>query len=281
MSNINNRSDINNRNNKTKDEKKFSKEKRKRKINDISWGLVKTLTDLVLLQLFLASSMIFKSRYSQKGIKELFDESQDIDWRQIRQTLTYLKKEGIVSYTRSRVLEPRITNLGIKRLRKILPVYDIDRPWDKKVYLITYDISEEQRQKRDLLREGLETIGCGKLQDSVWITCYNPQKLVAEFIRKHNIEGSVIVSVIGKDGSIGREDLKDLISRVYKLNQLNDKYRDFIDKIKQDIINNSNVGFAYLSILQDDPQLPFELLPDDWLGEKAYFIYRKLVKQIK
>ncbi|MBU1327173.1 hypothetical protein KKB64_04890 [Patescibacteria group bacterium] len=32
----------------------------------------------------------------------------------------------------------------------------------------------------------------------------------------------------------------------------------------------------YLSILRDDPQLPFQLLPDNWLGLKAYQLYRKI-----
>jgi len=263
---------------KKKAKKKFEKEQLKRKINDVSWGIAKNLTDFTLFFLFLSSSMAFRGKYAQKGVKDLFESSQDIDWEKIRKVLTKLKKEGIVSYTRSRVIEPEITNLGIKRLKKSLPSYDLKRPWDKKVYLITYDIPETERKGRDFLRDFLIDIGCGMLQASVWLTPYSPKKLVSAFVKQRKIKGSIIVSDIGKDGSIGKEDLRELLSKVYELEKLNEKYREFLENINNGKIKKSHLGFAYLSILKDDPQIPFELLSDGWLGEKAYFIYRKFME---
>jgi phenylacetic acid degradation operon negative regulatory protein len=258
-------------------EKKFEKEQLKRKFTNISWGIAKNLTDFTLFFLFFSSSLTLRGKYAQKGIKDLFESSQDIDWGKIRKVLARLKKEGFISYSRSRILEPQITSLGLKRIKKSLPSYEVHRPWDKKIYLITYDIPEKEKKERDRLRNFLINLGCGMLQASVWLTPYNPKKLVSSFIKQNKIKGSIIVSDVGKDGNIGKKDLRRLLSKVYELEKLNEKYKVFLDNIGKGRIKKTHLGFAFLSILKDDPQLPFELLPDDWLGEKAYFLYQKKI----
>lgn len=78
-----------------------------------------------------------------------------------------------------------------------------------------------------------------------------------------------MVSDIGKDGSIGDEDLNNLVNRVYCLEKINQRYKDFINELGTIKVVNSQIHFQYLSILKDDPQLPFEILPFDWTGDKA------------
>lgn len=254
----------------------FEREKQKRKIRELSWGMVRTLTDLVFLQLCLASSLTFSGRQAQKGIKEIFEQYQEIDWEKIRRVAGNLKKRGLVNYTKGKLLEPRITKTGLKKFNSLVPFYHKKRTWDKKIYLITYDIPEEKRNERNRLRFFLEKIGCGMMQASVWLTCFNPKKLVKNFVEENNISGSVVVADIGKDGSVGEEDLKDLVGKVYRLEELNDRYREFIWGVKRGEIKRLQVDFAYLSILADDSQVPFELLPDDWAGEEAHKIFKKL-----
>lgn len=253
----------------------FEKEKRKRFIKNLSWGVAKTLSDLVFLQLVFFSSLVLRGRYVQKELHQVFEKYREVDWEKIRKALGDLKRKGLIDYVEGKLLEAKITEAGFRRYKSFLPVYDEKRVWDGKVYLITYDIPEGKRDDRDKLRDFLERTGCGKLQASVWLTCYNPKQLVGEFVKSQNISGSVIVSDIGKDGSVGEEDLKDLIARVFKLEELNERYQDFILKVKNGEIGKYQIGFAFASILQDDPQLPFELLPDGWLGEKAYKIFRE------
>ena len=88
--------------------------------------------------------------------------------------------------------------------------------------------------------------------------------------------GLVLVANIGSDGSIGDEKLENLLVRIYKLDEINNRYTDFIEKCKKGkIISKLQMTFEYYSILKDDPQLPFELLPKNWLGDKANKVYHK------
>ena len=251
----------------------FEREKRKRQIKNLSWGVAKNFTNLVFLQLVFFGSLAVRGKYASRELRKIFEKYEGIDWDKLRKTLGDLKRKGFIDYAKGQMFEPEITKAGIKRYKSLFPVYDRERTWDKKVYLITYDIPEAKRINRDKLRDFLQKIGCGKLQDSVWLTCYNPKKLVKGFVEHFDIEGSVIVSDIGKDGNIGEEDLQGLVKQVYKLDELNEKYQDFIFKIKDKKISPHQIGFVYNSILLDDPQVPFELLPDDWMGEKAYKIF--------
>lgn len=250
---------------------KFEKLTRKRKIEKLSWGLAFRMTDLVLLQLFLGLNLMTRSRYSSKFLGKIFQKIHDIfDEEKIKRAVYRLKKEGLVEYGKRLGWELQITQAGKNRLAGFLPQYDAERVWDKRLYLITYDIPEKKRRDRDRLRSFLKKIGCGLLQESIWITPYNPKKVLGDFVTETGMQELILISDMGKDGQVGQEDIRELIVRVYKLAELNERYRELITKIKERKYTKSEKDSWFLAILKDDPQLPFELLPDDWLGEKAW-----------
>lgn len=164
---------------------------------------------------------------------------------------------------------PEITQEGKRRLASIIPVYDALRAWDTHLHTIVYDIPEARRQDRDLLREYLRRIGCGRLQDSVWVTPYNPVEILRSFVEDKGLSGTVIVSDIGADGAIGEEDIRALIVRVYGLEKLNERYEQWLDDVDTQAVDHWDV-VKYLAILRDDPQLPFPLLPPWWQGDACY-----------
>lgn len=163
-----------------------------------------------------------------------------------------------------------ITPASNTKFKKLFPIYMKERLWDKHLYLITYDISEEVYKQRNVLRNYLKNLHCGLLQESVWITPFNPKQILKKFIIEKKISGSIIISDVGDDGSIGDEDLDDLVVRVFNLEALNEKYNEFIQELKNNKLNKILLNFKFLSILKEDPQLPFEILPYNWLGDKAY-----------
>ena len=116
------------------------------------------------------------------------------------------------------------------------------------------------------------------IQESVWLTPYDPNDILREFTKERKLKGSIIVSDLGKDGSIGEEDIKDLVRRIYKLNEINKEYKEFLEKFAGTQTIPLQTPFAYWKILKNDPQLPFELLPGDWLGERAYQLFLKSQK---
>lgn len=191
-----------------------------------------------------------------------------VNYEVIKNALNTARKRGFITYHRRRAW-PGITTEGRRRLAAVVPSYDQKRLWDKRMHVVTYDIPEKKRDDRDLLREHLCLIGCARLQDSVWITPYNPVDTLRSFIEENGLSGTIIISDMGKDGSIGEENRQSLIVRVYNLEKLNDRYEELLCEIDEHGVDHW-VVIKYLSILRDDPQLPFELLPRWWKGDKVY-----------
>lgn len=211
----------------------------------------------------------------------MFEEAErildDINYNTLKQAFYQLKAHG---YMKSKKylddITLAITKEGMARLNEMLPKYKSKRSWDKSLYLVTYDVPEVQKVHRELLRKFINKLGATILQKSVWIIPYNPQETLRAFLEEHNLSGVVIISKLGKDAAIGEEGFKSLIRRLYKLDRLNERYAEYLRMFGSQKIKNLFGATKYLSILRDDPQLPFQLLPDDWLGDKAYILYSKL-----
>lgn len=203
---------------------------------------------------------------------------RQVHYDQIKQAVNNAKRHGYIKRKRRHAL-PEITATGRARLARLIPRYDQRRVWDKRMHLITYDIPEERHDDRDLLREFLRRLGCGKLQESVWVTPYNPIDTLRSFIAEKELEGTIIVSDMGQDASIGEEDLGSLIARVYQLAALNDRYQAWLAKADTRHPDHWAV-VGYLSILQDDPQLPSSILPSWWVGDRAYQRIKHLIPKL-
>lgn len=238
-------------------------------------GFLSTVSDLVLFQIFLIGSSVGKGNTS-RDIYRMFNESSaaldEINYHTFREAFYRLKRKGLLETVKEEVyFKPQLTKQGLKKLRELIPTYNKKRPWDKRIYLITYDVAEERRFDRDMLRKTLKIIGCAYLQNSVWLTPYNPRGVLESFVEEHDLHGSIIVSDTGTDGAVGEQSLKELIRKVYYLDDLNERYKNFLrefSKTKKKVSVDAVAG-CYLSILKDDPQLPFELLPANWLGDEA------------
>jgi len=248
-------------------------------------GLVATATDLVLFLTILPFSM--GGAYTQGEVSRRTEDvskfiGEDLNYRTIKNTIGKLVAAGLVTkHAKRNALEIAITKLGRERIDAIIPQYHEDRPWDGHLYLVSYDIPAKPNHKRGMLREYLRRIGARLLQESLWLTPYNPRDLVDDFAREKEIGGSILISKLGTDGAIGNETLLDLIRRVYRLDALNERYDDFLDTWQGVQTSGSLFGIAtdYLSILKNDPQLPFPLLPKNFLGEKAFYLYQSLTNK--
>lgn len=249
-------------------------------------GLVATATDLVLFLTILPFALPGAYTHGEvsRRTQDVLDlVGKDLNYRTIKNTITKLIAAGLLARkTKRNALEIAITKLGRKRIEAVIPTYHENRPWDGHLYLVSYDVPAKPKSKRDMLREYLRRMGAVILQESLWLTPYNPRDLVNDFVREKEIGGSILVSKLGTDGAIGEETLLDLIRRVYRLDALNERYDEFLDTYERKGRSQSlfGVATAYLSILKDDPQLPFALLPKEFSGEKAYRLYHSLTSPL-
>jgi DNA-binding transcriptional regulator PaaX len=251
-------------------------------IFEVSDHILETVTDIILAEIFFSfSAMTARNSYeiyrASENVGKIIE--YEFNYQTIKRALSRLSQMKLITKTRSKSkLEIQITKLGYERIKNLFPIYQTIRPWDGYLYLISYDIPINYNFKRNKLRFFMKKIGCGILQQSFWLTPYNPTQVVSDFVKANNIPGTTLVSRLGKDGSIGEESTKDLIYRVYNISQLAKEYEDFLDNYS----NTKNasafeISLNYFKILKKDPQLPFELLPKNFPDKKAYQLINKLL----
>lgn len=262
----------------------------RRLVNKISWGVVETLSGLILYQLALGIAIATtsggkSSRTASKSIEEadLLSDRLMVEFSpdKLRSAFYQLKRKGLINTIKGKRYEGEVTECGLKKLQQELSDYREERPWDKRVYLVTYDIEEKDWRLRKQLYRYLRQIGCAPLQKSTFISVYNPRGLIQIWRKNHPIFGDILVSDLGPDGALGDRPLPDIVREAYELDRINIKYGEFLRNYPESSKNNSEqrqaAFFSYNAILREDPQLPFELLFDDWLGDRAYRRYRKIV----
>lgn len=249
-----------------------------REINKYGNIFIERIVDAVLAGIYFNLEAPFLIKHKKHLIEDRIGEDlETLNFQKIKSACNRLKQKGLIQYLREKETLPKITKLGENRLKRIIPFYDKERIWDGLIYVISYDLPRKKNKERDYLRRYLKKINCGMLQQSIWITPYNPTILLSNFINKNNLDGELlIISSIGKDSTVGGMSKAELMRKVYPLIRINMRYGEFIYNFKNGKINRDGLVFLYLSILRDDPQIPFSLLPDDWLGEKANMLFNKL-----
>lgn len=248
-------------------------------------GLFSRVTDATLwMTIFTAELSIPQSKVGQVFRAQVAADRFLSQWNysSIKQALAYARRKRLVRpVLRGRHAIPEITEAGKQRLSAIIPVYDEKRIWDARMHLVTYDIPEKEHLKRDALRDYLRAVGAGKLQESVWMTPYNPIDLLRTYVTERQLNGMVIVSDIGENGSVGEEDLRSLVVRVWKLDEINEVYKEWLTEAQCSDRIDHWLLTTYLSILRRDPQLPFTLLPKWWKGDEAYRCVALKLKELE
>ncbi len=245
-------------------------------IRQVSEGILSTTVDLLLWELvYLGESMTTFSRNTWEPRMKADKFLEKVNYETLSRAIQTARRHGWIKKPVKRYAPLQITGSGKKRIASHIPLYDSKRIWDNCLYLITYDIPETKKTDRAVLRIYLKKLGAGMVQESVWITPYNPNDIMREFIEERNLEGTIIVSSIGKDGYIGQENIKELLARVNHLADINQLYQKFIENYADGEAGSLEIAFGFFAVLKTDPQLPFSLLPSDWQGEKAYKLFAK------
>jgi len=253
----------------------MAKSKISRKILEISEGVFSSLTDLILLILTFGYESLLDQRFGRSlpyTLARLDTRMQKINYLSIKRAIKYNLEKGWIKEN----LE--LTKEGQQRLKRFFLEYYPPPKWDGNWYLVNFDIPEKLKRKRDILREYLRILGFGKLQNSIWISPYNFLGDIGKTIEEQNLTPYVILSISDK---VGQLTSKMLAEKVWKISEIQEEYQKFIAEFKEKINPSPlQVFFQYHSILQRDPRLPKELLPEDWPGEAAYELYSKLTKTI-
>jgi len=172
----------------------------------------------------------------------------------------------------------------LRRFIRIHEIIEAEHSWDGTWTLVSFDIPERLRKKRDELRIGLREMGFGLLTGGLWVAPGDASEEVAALADSLRIGKKIVVS-LSKDVRLGGRPIAELASKIWSLAELNREYssmqkrmRSRIEKMRKRIREGPapDAREAFLEIfilfgeavelISKDPCLPEDLLPRDWLG---------------
>ena len=247
-----------------------------RLVKEISLGVCGNLVDITLFLVCFAGGYILSSmstskrRVNLKPLNVILKAYPELRLK-LRNALHLAKRDGLINKHGELTIE------GIEKLEEILPSFKRQPKWSGSLWLITYDVAEKRKKDREALRRFLKNQGYGKLQDSIYMAPFDPTRLVRSEIEKRQFKGEVIVSKMGVGGHIGEMTVFELITKVYDLESISDKYMEYIRKVSAGFYPKDApfLFLEYLAALKLDPQLPVELMPADWPGNNAFELTKK------
>jgi phenylacetic acid degradation operon negative regulatory protein len=218
----------------------------------------------------------------------------DLSGQAVRSTLSRMSQKGWLESRKSSrysfySMTPKCINLIEEGTQRIFqPRHDL---WDGQWHLLTYSIPESKRRLRRILRKRLLWLGFGTLNNATWISPQNLQAEVEQVVSALNARPYVEFFTATHRGFASDEEI---VARCWNLEQLNNYYATFIARYAppfQEHQARLRAGDSlepqecfrqcfmlvheYRSSPYVDPNLPLELLPDDWLGERATQIFQQ------
>lgn len=215
-----------------------------------------------------------------KLLIEIYQE-RGISSQIIRNTISQLKKRAYIDLIKRSCYE--ITPLGRDMVQstngKLLL---LEKCWDKRWFMVIFEIPETERKKRDRFRSDLIRLGFGLLYKSIYISPWNHMDEVTHLSDHYDLHPYIKI-VHGE--FLFNEVTTDKAEQLWGLNSLNETYKEkqlwfrsefqpgLADLLKsephQDLlmfIHFLTLGEVVADLLLKDPMLPNELLPSEWSG---------------
>jgi ring-1,2-phenylacetyl-CoA epoxidase subunit PaaA len=160
--------------------------------------------------------------------------------------------------------------------------------WDGRWRMLTYSFSEDERAARDALRRELSWLGYGSLGTGLWICPWDLGTRLDAVLAKHGAAGAVETFTSQLDG-----DDRQLAARAYDLSELRTAHRAFLDDLEdgadhvepaddRDALRQRlELVHRWRKFLFLDPGLPAELLPVDWLGDRAADVFLRRYRALE
>jgi phenylacetic acid degradation operon negative regulatory protein len=207
-----------------------------------------------------------------------------------RTVMTRLRSEGWFESTKdgrtvTYILTPRAISMLDEGRDRIFS--RDDSPWDAHWHVVVYQVPEQQRKAREVLRKRLAFLGYGSLGPATWISARNHSEHVTAIANDLIAiqPGLQITQLVARAGG-GTSD-RELAHRCWQLDELNGQYKRWLDewaptlrKIEAAKLTGPEALIARVGLVRSfrgfpfsDPELPPDLLPDPWLGTDAYLAF--------
>ena len=203
-----------------------------------------------------------------------------------RQALRRLTNQGlVVPHRHGRQTRYAVTDAGHRRLWEAADRIYLRhrRVWDGRWRMLSYSFPEHHRAARASLRRELAWLGYGALSPGLWICPWDLGTRRDAVLTKHDVASSMFSFTSSLDG-----DDRQLAAQAYDLVELAAVHRRFLDRYEDSAPQPNGVpqqreGAALAArvrlvhewrrFLFLDPGLPDELLPHDWIGDRAATVF--------
>ena len=181
---------------------------------------------------------------------------------------------------------------GLRRVSATLQPERLWRQsWPGRWYVLVYDIPESQHAYRKMLRVHLKRLRMGNLQGSVWLSARDIRHDFDDLARAAGLSEYAFLfeayTVLGQSGPT-------LAAAAWDFNQLHQAHTWFLAALAETREQLAAGAWsaekllallreqqsAYLSVMEEDPLLPAELWPDNYLGPQVYQAHEALARQI-
>ncbi|WP_226356244.1 PaaX family transcriptional regulator C-terminal domain-containing protein [Pseudonocardia sp. ICBG601] len=218
-----------------------------------------------------------------------------VEAKSARQALARTAGEGLLTSDRDgRRVRWSLTPAGSQLLSDgAARIYGFGRPttgWDGRWLVLLASVPESRRRLRHRLRTRLAWAGLGSPAPGVWVSP-DPGKeaRVAAVLDELDLAGSGY-SFVGHYGGIGRAD--DIVAQAWDLDVVERAYSAFLDEFGPHLDPDSDASaaddgcdvlarqvrlvHAWRRFPFLDPELPAELLPEQWAGSRAAELFTTL-----
>jgi phenylacetic acid degradation operon negative regulatory protein len=210
-----------------------------------------------------------------------------IEHRTARQTIARVGDRGLLGpervgrRTRWHLTEPARVLLT-EGAERIYSLHHRAKDWDGRWLLVFASVPEARRERRYRLRRRLEWAGFAPLAPGVWISPWvDREREVKEVLADLDLTGST-KTFVGTVGGIG--DARQLVAEAWDLDSIGAAYDRFGEVHRRRRPSGPASTFATVTELVDDwrrfpfldPDLPAELLPYRWTGQRAADLFHRL-----
>jgi phenylacetic acid degradation operon negative regulatory protein len=164
-------------------------------------------------------------------------------------------------------------------------------PWDGKWTLVLYSVPEDDRTLRQALRTRLTRAGFGAMRDGVWGTPRDRRTEAAEVVRLVQPSPAAVLRAELVASSASFPDL----NRMFPLAALRAAYEEFVTDFgpvrgrlgdgtvapPEALVTRTRLMDTWREFADADPDLPDDLLPDDWPRDTARAVFTELDEALR
>jgi phenylacetic acid degradation operon negative regulatory protein len=156
-------------------------------------------------------------------------------------------------------------------------------PWDGQWHMVIYQVPEAERALREQLRRRLAWLGFGPLSPSVWLSPHDRAGQVRD-----EFAGYAAVQLdTFRSRSEGNGADRGIVARAWDLATLGSDYRDLLGRYaprlegyrggalddRAALVERMRLIYDFRHFPFRDPDLPAQLLPEDWPGRQAHDLF--------